>query len=75
MIFSEQVPTKAKYLLENKSHYFLYYLLVLPHVSYNFEVWGNSNKSLLNPFFAEKRHSDKLHGWIWGPHLSTFLTF
>ena len=46
---------KVKYILNTKCMYALYYALILPHLQYCLEVWGNNYKNKLNVVICFKR--------------------
>ena len=51
---------KTKNILNTKSLYLLYCSLVLPHISYCVEVWGNNYKTVINPIFLLQKKAIRI---------------
>ena len=50
------IMNKVKYILNTKSMYALYCALILPHLTYCVEVWGNNYKrNLMSLYLLQKR--------------------
>ena len=49
------ILNKAKYVLNTKSMYALYCALILPHITYCVEVWGNNYKTNLMSLYLLQR--------------------
>ena len=54
------VMYKMKTILNKNSLYLLYCSLVLPHISYCVEVWGNNYKTLINPIFLLQKKAIRI---------------
>ena len=51
---------KTKYLFCQKAQYLLYCSLIVPHITYCVEVWGNAYKSNTNPIFLLQKRAIRI---------------
>lgn len=54
------VLAKARYFLNERALYTLYYSFVLPYLSYCLEVWGNTYKTTVQPLFILQKRAIRI---------------
>uniref|UniRef100_A0A672HHM4 Reverse transcriptase domain-containing protein n=1 Tax=Salarias fasciatus TaxID=181472 RepID=A0A672HHM4_SALFA len=61
---SVAVLNKVKYVLDYKSLRMLYCALVLPHLSYCLEIWGNNYTSTIKPLIILQKRAIRIVHWV-----------
>ena len=56
---------KTKNILNQKSLYILYCSLLVPHISYCIEIWGNTYKTNTHPIFILQKRESWVFANVW----------